>query len=126
MAKYQIQVCTTFNASHQLRLSDGQWEPVHSHNWQVQLTIGAEQLDDIETVMDFHELEALLASAVRPLTGQVINQVPPFSEGINPSAERVAEHIASKLSGGLPAHISLIHVKIMEAPECWAIYTRSI
>lgn len=100
-------------------------EPVHGHDWQVRLTIGTEHLDEIETVMDFHVLESLLATTVKPLAGHLINEIQPFVNGMNPSAERIAEYLADKLSDHLPRQFTLIQVQIMEAPGCWATYTRS-
>ena len=62
-AVYEITVERTFAAAHAIRLPDGALEPMHGHNWRVRATVAAERLDGIETVMDFHDLQALLDDA---------------------------------------------------------------
>ena len=92
---YEITVETTFAAAHAIRLPDGSLEPVHGHNWPVKVTVTADELDEIETVCDFHLLEKLVNDAVAPWQNGDLNQCEPFTDGngglkINPTAERVA------------------------------------
>jgi 6-pyruvoyltetrahydropterin/6-carboxytetrahydropterin synthase len=108
-----------FSASHQLRLYDGSIEPLHGHNWRVKITIASDQLDSIGVVMDFHELERLADLVVVPMHNRHLNELPPFNK-LNPSAENVALHVASKLA--LPPGIRLISVEVWETPENSAVY----
>src|SRR3954453_20876728 len=64
---FEIRTVRSFSAAHQLRLYDGSIEPVHGHNWRVEVTVSATQLDAIGVVMDFHELERLLDDIIRPM-----------------------------------------------------------
>ena len=127
---YEITVETIFAAAHAIRLPDGSLEPVHGHNWPVKITVAADDLDEIETVCDFHLLEKLVNNAVAPWQNGDLNQCEPFTDGtddpaglsINPTAERVAWAIAQKIGPGLPENCRLVSVSVGEAPGCTAKY----
>jgi len=124
---YEITVQTVFAAAHAIRLPDGALEPVHGHNWPVAVTVAADQLDEIETVCDFHLLQALVNEAIAPWQNNDLNQCEPFTDGagglkINPTAERVAWAIAEKVRPGLPSNCTLVSVSVGEAPGCTAVW----
>ncbi|MFK7790364.1 MAG: 6-pyruvoyl tetrahydropterin synthase family protein [Phycisphaeraceae bacterium] len=126
---YEIIVESVFAAAHAIRLPDGSLEPVHGHNWPVAVTVAADELDDIETVCDFHLLQGLLTEALDPWQNNDLNQCEPFTDGeghdelaINPTAERVAWAIAEKIKPGLPGNCQLVSVSVGEAPGCTAVY----
>lgn len=124
---YEITVTTVFAAAHAIRLPDDSLEPVHGHNWSVALTVGSETLDAIETVMDFHPLEASLKQAVEPWVNGDLNRCSPFVNEtgelvINPTAERVAWAIAQAVNPQLPESVKLLSVTVGEAPGCTATY----
>src|SRR5207302_1193816 len=101
---FAISILRTFTAEHQLHLLDGSLEPLHSHNWQVRVTVGADNLDAIGTVMDFHELQGLVDAVLESMSNRNLNDLAQF-ETVNPSAENVALHIAGELK--LPNNIRL-------------------
>lgn len=123
MPLYQATISTRFHASHALRLPDGRYEPTHRHDWPVEVTVQSETLDAMDCVMDFHELEKIVAGVIEPWEGQHLNDVPPFAgQRINPSAERVAERIGLAVAARLKPPVSLAHVRLGEAPGCAAVY----
>lgn len=127
---YEITVESCFAAAHAIRLPDGALEPVHGHNWPVIITVAADELDEIETVCDFHLLQGLLSDALAPWQNDDLNQCEPFTDGndglaINPTAERVAWAIAQKITPGLPSNCKLVSVSVGEAPGCTAVYRQS-
>ena len=119
---HEITIERVFSAAHALRLPDGSLEPVHGHNWDVAVTVGAEKLDEMAVVMDFHELERSVDRLVAELHNGDLNRIEPFASGVNPSAERVASHFAERVSAELPAHVRLRSVSVGEAPGCTATY----
>lgn len=124
---FEITIERIFSAAHALRLPDGSFEPLHGHDWRVAVTVAAAQLDAMDTVMDFHELEATLETIIGPWRNANLNQSRPFAgpDGqltINPSAERVAEQIGLGIAGTLDASIALIEAAVGEAPGCTARY----
>src|SRR5438128_11861357 len=103
---FEIRTMREFSAAHQLRLYDGSLEPVHGHNWKVEVTVEAEALDSIGVVMDFHDLERLIDAIIAPWHNHHLNEVEPFANGrLNPTAENVALSVARGLR--LPEGVKL-------------------
>jgi 6-pyruvoyltetrahydropterin/6-carboxytetrahydropterin synthase len=119
---FQIATTREFAAAHALRLYDGSLEPVHGHNWRVRVTVTAPALDSIGVVMDFHELERLTDAILAPLHNRHLNDVPPFAEGLNPSAENVALHVGRTIAASLPDAVRLTAVDVWETSTNRATY----
>ncbi len=118
---FEIRITRTFCASHQIRMYDGELEPLHGHNWQVTVTIGSEKLDQVGFVTDFHLLEQQLDQVLKQLDNKHLNEVVLLKE-INPSAENVAWVIGQNLK--IPSPAKLISVEITEAPGCVAVWRK--
>jgi 6-pyruvoyltetrahydropterin/6-carboxytetrahydropterin synthase len=116
---FQIRTTRCFSAAHALRLYDQSTEPVHGHNWKVEVTVQSPELDSIGVVMDFHELERLLDAIIQPFHNRHLNLVPPF-DVINPTAENVALHIGRSLVVPLPARV--VSVQVWETEHNAAVY----
>ena len=127
---FGIEITRTFSAAHALRLPNGV-EPLHGHDFQVTVRLAAGALDGLETVLDFHVLEAALERIIGPFRNANLNEIEPFRSRVNPSAERVAEEIGRRLQEGLPAldaaagarGLRLVEVRLTEAPGCLACWT---
>ncbi|XAM00909.1 6-pyruvoyl tetrahydropterin synthase family protein [Phycisphaeraceae bacterium D3-23] len=133
---FEIVYETEFAAAHAIVLPDGSLEPVHGHNWSVAVTVAADTLDAIETVMDFHDLERIVRGITAEWHNKHLNECAPFvsadhgNDGalhrhglaISPTAERVAEHIGKTTAAGLPGHVCLVSAAVGEAPGCIARY----
>jgi 6-pyruvoyltetrahydropterin/6-carboxytetrahydropterin synthase len=116
---FEIRITRTFCASHQVRMYDGNLEPLHGHNWNVSVAVGADRLDEAGFVVDFHALEQQLDAILQTLNNRHLNETALFSR-LNPSAENVALAIAGALK--VPGAAKLLSVEISEAPGCVAIY----
>ena len=120
---YEITIEKTFAAAHALKLPDGSSEPVHEHNWRVSVTVARQRLDGMDTVMDFHDLEAIVGQIIAPLRDRHLNEVRPFVDGqASPSAEKVAWWIGTATARRLPDPVSLVSVTVGEAPGCAAVF----
>jgi 6-pyruvoyltetrahydropterin/6-carboxytetrahydropterin synthase len=117
---FEITTTRTFAAAHQLRLPDGSIEPLHGHNWRVQVTVSSTKLDALGTVMDFHELERLVDAITGPMHNRHLNELEPFVQELNPSAENVAFHVARSLR--LPGGVRLERVEVWETDGNSAVY----
>ena len=120
---FDITTSREFSAAHQLVLYDGSLEPLHGHNWRVCATVSSHTVDSIGTVMDFHELERLVDVIIQPMHNRHLNEVSPFLDGLNPSAENVALHIGRSLK--LPSTAQLARVEVWETAACSAVYRPS-
>jgi 6-pyruvoyltetrahydropterin/6-carboxytetrahydropterin synthase len=116
---FEITATRRFTASHQLRLYDGSLEERHSHDWRVKVTVASAKLDSIGVVMDFHELDRLIAVTSEKMQNRHLNELAEFAS-VNPSAENVSRWIGKSLS--LPAGVRLVSVEVWEMPEFSAIY----
>ena len=114
---FEISTTRTFSAAHQLRMYDGSLEPLHGHNWQIRVTVGRRELDNIGVVMDFHELQRRVNAIVDPMHNANLNDLQAF-RSINPSAENVAAVVAESLR--LDASVRLVSVEVWETPDCRA------
>ena len=120
---FEAAVRRTFAAAHAIRLPDGSFEPLHGHNWNVEVEVAADELDGIEVVIDFHELQAAVDAVTGPWHNRNLNDLEPFAGNrINPTAERVAWWIAQRVAATLPAHIRLVRVGVEEATGCVATF----
>ncbi len=124
---YEITITRTFAAAHALRLHDGSLEPLHGHNWAIELGVAADELDQIEVVMDFHDLDRIVDGLVGPFHNGNLNDTAPFADEdgvlkLNPSAERVAWWLGTRVAAQLPGRVRLIHIRVEEAPGCTATY----
>ena len=117
---FELRVRRTFAAAHAIVMA-GVREPVHGHNWEVCVAVRGGALDGDGLLCDFHELERAVDEAVRPFMNRSLNETPPFDR-INPTAERVAEHIARQVGARLPRGVRLKEVRVGEAPQCEACY----
>jgi 6-pyruvoyltetrahydropterin/6-carboxytetrahydropterin synthase len=119
---FEISTTREFAAAHALRLYDGSLEPLHGHNWRVRATVAAPGLDAIGVVMDFHALESLVDGLIQPLHNHNLNDLPPFAQELNPSAENVALHIGRSLAPQLPSAVRLVRVEVWETSANRATY----
>lgn len=119
MLSYEILVEGEFAAAHQLRLYDGRNEPLHGHNWKVEVYLAGPKLDSIGVLADFTVVRRRLNETLQQLHDRFLNDLPEFRDR-NPSAEVVASHIYEAMSAGLPAGVRVSRVRVWEAPGCAA------
>ena len=109
---YEVIVEQQFSSAHFLRNYHGQDEPLHGHNWKVQVKYRGKKLIQPEQyLIDFVELDQLLKKIIAHIDYKNINDVQPFNT-INPSAENIAEWICQQLIQALPTH----------APHCVTVW----
>jgi 6-pyruvoyltetrahydropterin/6-carboxytetrahydropterin synthase len=121
---YEISVETEFAAAHAIVIA-GTREPLHGHNWHVEVKVSGERLDADGLLCDFHTVEDLLREIVSPFHNRNLNEVEPFDR-VNPTAELVAKHIGDELASGLNATLMpaawVSSVRVTEAARCRATY----
>jgi 6-pyruvoyltetrahydropterin/6-carboxytetrahydropterin synthase len=124
---FEVVVSGWFAASHQLRLPDGSLEPMHGHNWKVEVVVRGPRLDGIGVLVDFTRLQPLVREELGELDHRHLNDLSAFAER-NPSAEYVAVHLAERIEARLPrdagadAETHVFCVSVEEAPGCVARY----
>jgi len=117
---FELSVQRDFCAAHAI-LINGHREPTHGHNFRVTAVVRGAKLDNNDLVCDFHLIERELDRIVMPFNNANLNETSPFDR-VNPTAERIAEHIATSVMKSLPKGASLSRLSVTEAPGCVATY----
>ena len=111
---YDIFIKTHFAGAHHLRDYPGDCEKPHGHNWKVEVTVRATELDQCGMGIDFKILKKIVKEVIDQLDHNDLNTLPAFLEK-NPSSEHIAEFIFSKVKALLSSdRYSIYSVKVME------------
>ena len=99
---YEVLIEKTFSSAHFLRLYKGKDEPLHGHNWRVQVKFqGAKLVQPEEYLIDFAEAREILDKIIERIDYKNINEVPPFDRR-NTSAENIAHWIYEEFAKVVP------------------------
>ena len=120
---YRVTVSATFSAKHHLRLPSGRLEPLHGHDWQVEVRFAGRMLDSYGLLIDFDEAQQALRTILGQLHQTVLNDCG-LMRGLSPSAEHVARVIWDCLADRVDRPDLLESVEVTEAPGCRAAYFR--
>lgn len=85
-----------FSAGHHLRNYPGNCEKPHGHNWKVEVTVQAAELDELGMGVDFRQVKKAVAEVMEDLDHRDLNEHPEFQEK-NPSSENIAVYILKSL-----------------------------
>ena len=119
---YEISVEATFSASHQLRDYKDVLEPLHGHNFRVEVFVRTDVLPERGYIVDFLELEAILKKILAPYEHRHLNELAPFDE-LNPTTENMARVFFEKIARKLPQEATLSRVRVWEAPTYSASFS---
>src|SRR5262245_35997679 len=108
---YELTLRGEFSAAHQIRLYDGQLEPLHGHNWRVEIELTAERLDSIGVAADFVPLQRGLQAVLAGLHDTFLNDLQAFG-GLNTTTEHVAKHICERFAPSVPAGVRIARVRV--------------
>ncbi len=89
---YELKISSIFSSAHNLRGYNGKCENIHGHNWQIEVTVCSELLNEIGIAIDFKILKSHLKIIMEKLDHKYINELTYF-KNINPSAENIAKYI---------------------------------
>jgi 6-pyruvoyltetrahydropterin/6-carboxytetrahydropterin synthase len=119
---YELTIETGFASAHQLRGYKGKCEKLHGHNWKVQVSVTAERLNEIDLVIDFHDLKRIANEIISPLDHSFLNDIFPFTEK-NPSSENIAKWIYESLKKKISdENIHVSAVTVWESDNASASY----
>lgn len=121
---FEVIVEAEFSAAHALRHYHGKTEPLHGHNYRVQVIVRGKRLQNkVKYLVDFVPLQKALQAVVRRMDRTNLNASAPFNRE-NPSAENLAVYIADQMKqtwsekGGRIASVT-----VWETAACAARYT---
>jgi len=122
---FELSIKTRFSAAHHLKDYHGSCAALHGHNWEVEVFVRGEELDDAGILMDFREMKATVARALADLDHSDLNEHDAF-KGRNPTSENIAKFLFDEMSGLLDGGTCCVHrVSVKETAEATAIYWES-
>ena len=122
---YEISKDFVFSAAHQIRMHGGKCERLHGHNWRIRVHARASALNRIGMVIDFADLQRIVAELCARFDHRNINEVAPFTE-VNTTAENLARFFyveanrqLAEMEGG---RVSVSRVDVWENEGSLAVY----
>jgi len=119
---FELCVKTHFSAAHRLRGYAGSCEAQHGHNWDVEVSVRGETLDDIGLLVDFREVKRAVKTVLDELDHTDLNCLPSFIEE-NPSSENIARYLYERVGLGLNCERYMVsRISVYETPTSQASY----
>jgi 6-pyruvoyltetrahydropterin/6-carboxytetrahydropterin synthase len=114
-----------FAAAHRLRGYEGNCARLHGHNWKVEVSVSGEHLNDVGMLMDFKEIKRRAKVVLDELDHFYLNDITPFNDELNPTAENIAWFLFDRLSKDINDNrISVASVKVWENDRNCATFSR--
>lgn len=119
---YEITIIKSFSAAHRLADIGGLCEEVHGHNFKVETTVAARDLNNAGILIDFRDVKKMLSEIFDDLDHKHLNELI-FFEKINPSAENIAKHIYQSMAEKIKqTNVSIARVKVWESDNAAVTY----
>ncbi len=119
---FDIFVKTHFAGAHHLRNYPGDCEKPHGHNWKVEVTVRATELDSLGMGIDFTVLKKHVKEVIDTIDHCDLNEHQAFAVK-NPSSEHIAMYIYDNLVEKLQhKRYSLYSVSVSETDKQGLIY----
>ena len=120
---FEVMIERNFSSAHQLRGYRGKCENLHGHNYKIEIYARGSELDNIGLLVDFGELKGAADEVVAYLDHRNINELPPFDEELNPSAENLARFILEWIAARVgDERVQIYKVRCFETPTSVATY----
>lgn len=112
--KYRVIVKSSFSAAHRVLLPSGEWEPLHGHNYKVEVCVIGDNLQKNDMLIDFFDLKKVVENVILNLHNTNLNENPSLS-GVIPTAENVARFIFDSIKKNINYDVE--YVKLDETDE---------
>ena len=121
--QFEVMIERNFSSAHQLRGYRGKCENLHGHNYKIEIYARGSELNNIGLLVDFVELKEAADDLVTYLDHKNLNELEPFVEEQNPSAENVARFVLEKLAAKInDDRVQIYKVRCFETPTSVATY----
>lgn len=121
---YHLTIHTYFAAAHNLINYQGDCENLHGHNWKVEVTVAARELDKAGLAIDFKILKGETRKLLETLDHKYLNELEPFRVE-SPSSENIARYLFFALGKILDStNVTVEKVNVWESDYACASYTR--
>lgn len=119
---YHLTIHTHFAAAHNLINYQGDCENLHGHNWKVEVTVTARELDKAGLGIDFKILKRETNAVLDLLDHKYLNDIEPFVND-SPSSENIARFLFETLKQRLNTdNVKVFKVNVWESEYACASY----
>jgi 6-pyruvoyltetrahydropterin/6-carboxytetrahydropterin synthase len=119
---YEVTATLVISASHRLRGYEGKCENVHGHNYKIEATVAAEELDGTGLAVDFKVLKEHLHKVAGKFDHSDLNQHDEFRQ-VNPSSENLARVVFSGLKASMQGlAVKVVRVSVWESEGSYVTY----
>ena len=119
---YEVTATMMISASHHLRGYQGKCENVHGHNYRIEATVAAGELDGTGLAVDFKVLKEHMDKVAGKFDHTDLNRHEEFSN-LNPSSENLARVIYSGLKKSLAdLPVEVVRVSVWESEGSYVTY----
>ena len=94
---FVLKIVTDFASAHSLRDYPGDCARLHGHNWQVEVMVCSQVLNESGIAIDFREIKRQTKLVVKRLDHQYLNEIKPF-DVLNPTAENIAKYFFDEIA----------------------------
>ena len=127
---YELKVEGAFEAAHQIPNYPGKCARLHGHNWVVEATVKGTEPDELGMLVDFKAVKKELGTVLDAFDHRFLNDLAPFSQGVNPTAENLAHIIFERLAASSifpegEGRAYLASVTVWESPKSSVTYSAS-
>lgn len=121
---FRVVINDNFSSAHFLRNYKGKCENLHGHNYQIEIFVLSENLNNDEMVIDFTELKKITKDILQDIDHKLINEIEFFKQH-NPTSENIAFYLFNKINKRLKEdfkNLILEKVRVWETERQYAEY----
>ncbi|PKN20376.1 MAG: 6-carboxytetrahydropterin synthase QueD [Deltaproteobacteria bacterium HGW-Deltaproteobacteria-6] len=119
---FEVTIIKSFSAAHWLAEIGGKCEELHGHNFKVEITVGAPDLNSEGILIDFRLVKKWLKDILDKMDHQNLNELSIF-EGKNPSSENIAYYVYQEMQNKVKeAEVRVLSVKVWESENAAVSY----
>ena len=120
---FVLKIVTDFASAHSLRDYPGDCSRLHGHNWQVEVMVSSQTLDNTGIAIDFREIKKQTKMVAKRLDHQYLNEIKPF-DVLNPTAENIAKYFFDEIGILInEENVKVKEVLIWETPRSAVTYS---
>ena len=119
---YNLTIRTSFAAAHNLINYQGDCENLHGHNWKVDVSVTARDLDQAGLGIDFKVLKREAGVIINELDHKYLNDNPAF-QTVSPSSEHISKYLYQRISERINSdNIKVASITVWESENASACY----
>lgn len=122
---YEVTIKKMFSAAHRLREVGGSCEKLHGHNFTVEVSVQAPDLNEEGLLVDFRDLKRRTNEILDLLDHRCLNELPEF-KNLNPSSEHIAKFIHDRLKEKIGNALSISAITVWESQDAKVTYKEQL